>query len=448
MARPQVGTGAVHLPPRQISLPVIALLGYAALFVTGFGTYLGAFQPVPMYAYFSLLLLVLQMAISENHTIARAAYVVLTSIFAIVYAGEVVFNRSPENFTRNPYTYIVLNILLVLVFVYGAVDRRRKVPGGLQAALPHLKRMPAVSATRLAPMSYAAFGVDFVGLAILFFIAAFLLDLLGLHIVPSFFNFAPRPSYVIVDLNATLGVSLASPLNYLESLDLTIALAASGVALLLLGIVGVLAAGGMRGMPASSESSTGVRAVRSFGGSLWRILSMSSDEVLLSLRLVLGPIFWLIPAFSIAIFSQQFTAYLNRVAQSPGRSILDLFNPVSPNSRAGYGQGLGDFALAVAAVAAVLLTVAVVEHDLAIIGHTLRIFRVAGRTVALTLAFFIYSLAAFNAVAVLVRITRLEPFQVGAAGALALLAAIGIAAYTAVHQQMMRARKPPRSSRS
>jgi hypothetical protein len=441
----------IGLPPTRINIPILVLLGYIALLVSGFSTGLGVLQPLPIYVYVSLLLLVLQIAISENRSLARIVYIFVTSGFAIVYAGEVVFGPATGNFTRSPYTYIILNTLLLFVFVYDSIDRRRMRPLGLDARLATTGSTggadaPGMSArVRTSPLSYGAFATDFVGLAILFYIAAFLIDLLGDEHFLGLFGIHIGPPYVIVDLHASLGLTLPANFNRLESLDLIVAFGATAASLLLLGLVGVAANTGQGKTPSSATSDatpsatlgdstddgSGGSAARSFIGSLWGVISVALNEVLLSLRLVLGPLVWLIPAFCIAAFSQQVVRYTNLSARAPGAGILDLFNPLNATARANVGPGLLTLLLGLVAVGAVVLAVIIVEHDGRIIWRTFDILRATGRTLTLTLAFFLYSLAALNAFFVLAFNTTSEPFQVGAPGLLALLAAAGFFTYAA-----------------
>src|SRR5260370_964559 len=169
-------TSAVRLPPARVLLPFFVLLGYVAPLISASRTALGVLQPLPIYIYLSILLIFLQTAISENRSLARILYIFAASAFALIYAGEVVFDPSTGNFTRSPYTYIILNALLLAVFVYDTVDRRRPHRRGLDATIPAGAR---AQPGRLSPLSYGALGTDFAGMAILFFVAAFLLGLLG-----------------------------------------------------------------------------------------------------------------------------------------------------------------------------------------------------------------------------------------------------------------------------
>ncbi len=424
-------TPAVRFPPARVLLPFFVLLGYVALLISGFGTALGVLQPLPIYIYLSILLIFLQTAISENRSLARILYIFAASAFALIYAGEVVFDPSTGNFTRSPYTYIILNALLLAVFVYDTVDRRRPHRRGLDATIPAGAR---AQPGRLSPLSYGALGTDFAGMAILFFVAAFLLDLLGPQAVLRFLGVQTNMPYVTVDLNQALGLHLPRTLSSLQALDVVIAFGATAASLLFLGLVGVVAVAQPQPAGTPEGQTPGSSAVRRFGGSLQGILQTALNEVLLSLRLVLGPLVWLIPAFSIGNLATQVVVYLNLSSSAKDSTILDLFNPLSKTSRANFGMGIATVALGVVAVAAVILAVAVVEHDGRILRRTLAIVRLIGRTLAVTLAFFLYSLAALNAVAVLLLDSHAEPFQVGAPGLLALVAFAGFVFYSAVDE--------------
>src|SRR5262249_64082 len=73
------------------SLPLFVFLAYTAFFLTGFGSQLGALRPVPIYVFLCLLLLTVQENIAADRSPGHFLYIFLTSSFAIVYAGEVVF---------------------------------------------------------------------------------------------------------------------------------------------------------------------------------------------------------------------------------------------------------------------------------------------------------------------------------------------------------------------
>ncbi len=94
-------TYALRLPrpprllSRQVTIPLLALLSYAAFLWAGYSTLPSSVEndvrALPLYALFSLLLLGLQFLISANRSATRIVYVVLSSGFAIVYAADSVF---------------------------------------------------------------------------------------------------------------------------------------------------------------------------------------------------------------------------------------------------------------------------------------------------------------------------------------------------------------------
>jgi hypothetical protein len=162
-----------------------------------------------------------------------------------------------------------------------------------------------------------------------------------------------------------------------------------------------------------------------------------------SLQLVLGPLVWLIPAFSAGIFSKQIVHYLNLSASLSNPTLLDLVNPLSAASRANFGEGIVDVVLGAVALLAVIVAVLLVESDREVLNKTLRVFKDLGLIVAVTLAFFLYSLALLNVVAVLASVTKSEPFQVGVPGLLALIAAVGFSIYVALRSRSRISRPQP-----
>lgn len=391
--------GAAKHPVRGY-LPVLVFLAFAAFLLTGFGAGLGALQPIPVYLFLCLVLLTLQAEIGEQQTPTRALYTFLTSSFAVLYAGEVVYGIKQVNFTRNPATYVTLNAILLTVFLADVLVRRSRVD------------RPTTPSAR-----YGRWAVEAGALAVFFSITAFLLDLLGGQVVLQRLGFRIGKPYVTVDLNQMFHLSLGSPANMLEGLNLVLGICATALALGLLVVAGVL-------LPSPNNGSEEVEVARS----VWAILRSGVVRVLFSLRMVAGPLIWMVPAFSLAIFARQVAYYFNASARTPS-TIVDLFNPFSRVSRANYGMGLTTLVLGLVAVVAVLLAVALMEQDSRLIGRTLRMFGAIARSVALTLALFMYSLAALNAAALLLGITKVAPFQVGAPGLLALLLGAGIVMY-------------------
>src|SRR5690242_7625363 len=125
--------GRIPLPPTWVTLPILVLLGYVALLITGYALVFrrdDPLQALPLYIYLGILLLALQADISVNKSAGRIAYLFLTSGFALAYAGSAVFFTAAD-FTKSPYTYIIFTVLLLAVFVFDVIDRRRAHPTGL-----------------------------------------------------------------------------------------------------------------------------------------------------------------------------------------------------------------------------------------------------------------------------------------------------------------------------
>jgi hypothetical protein len=402
-------------PPAQLAphpqaaargyLPIFVFLAYLAFLMTGFGfgKHLGAnigdLQALPIYVFFALLLLTLQEAIAAHRSNGRFVYVFVASAFAVLYAADAVFHPFTKgSFTLNAYTYIIINVVLVAVYLWDVFNRRMQHPEGLRGSLA----------------SYSILAADFAGLAIIFFVAAILLDFIGPQSILSFLGFHVGKPYLIVDLNKALGLHWKPPLETLEGLNYVAGLIATAVTLLLFVIVGVLLPSGPQDMAAPRLTLN--QTLRE----VWR---EARGQISTSLTLVLGPFVWLVPSFSIAYFSQMITDYLNRSARSKG-TILDLFNPFSSTSVSSYGQGIETLLLGVFALAMVVLAVALVEHDREIVNYTLSIFNAAARVVLVIWVFFIYSLAVINAIVILLGVTKVRPFQVGAPGLISVIFAL------------------------
>ncbi|MBA3823406.1 MAG: hypothetical protein H0X24_05785 [Ktedonobacterales bacterium] len=399
-------------PSTQITLPIVAILGYTAFFISGFGVDLKGAQSLPIYIFLGLLLLALQTIISETRTPTRFLYVLLTSGFALFYAAEVYFNRV-DNFARASWFYFTINVLLVIVFIYDAVARR--LPG--QA---HINGQPmSARQMQLNPFSFASFATDFAGLAVLFYTTYGLLNLIAS--IPIGLDGNP----IVITIKPPIG-SVSS----LAQLDLVGGFSASAVALLLTGIVGVLAVAGQNNVSA-------------FVGDAGKIATVAVNQVLLSLRLVLGPLVWLIPSFALANFSDGFVQYLNNNASVRNTSIGDLFNPFTASAVNHYPQAFENIGLLLLAAAAVILAVAVVEHNGQVIQRTLRLLGIAGITVSVVLFLFIFSLAAVNAVLLIFNPSARAPFQVGGDTLIALGAAIVVFVYTAITSRGQGQSAPP-----
>ena len=176
----------------------------------------------------------------------------LSGAFAIVYAGERAFGpQTTGNFTKSPYTYIIINALFVVVFVVDVVAAPAQSRRGLRTEAP---RPPAGIYGRLA--------TEFAGLAILFYVSWFILDLLGPQTILHAFGLGGSTPYVTVDLKQTLGISiLPGNSSLLQDLDLVLGYGATAITLLVLGLVGILSvAGGQSGSVRNPRHLTQRRA--------------------------------------------------------------------------------------------------------------------------------------------------------------------------------------------
>lgn len=410
----------VHFPPIHVVVPLLIVLVYGALLVTGFewfgwfGHDLGVQQALPVYISLSILLLALQAHVSQNRSLGRILYLFGTSGFALVYAGAVVFFfAQTSNFIHSPMLYLVLNLFLVAVFLYDAVARRIR-----EARHPYLDRW--------AGDPYGEWAADFAGLAVLCGLAALLLDLLGPHRFWGRF-FPQLPQVIHSDGGEVVLAALPGAFHDLESADVTLALGAAGIALFFVVIVGILSAiPGLAPPPARQRRTKAGHAVQQFLAQLGEIADPALDRVLLSLRLVLGPLVWFIPAFSLAWFSVAVATYLSASFHDSSAGIVGLFFPVSRTALDSIGPGFLIVLLGLVALGAVVIAVSVVEHKRAVIADTLRVLGIAGRGTALVLAIALYSLALINAFAVLASNGAMTatPFQIGALGLGAL--ALGI----------------------
>jgi hypothetical protein len=342
---------------RQVTLQLLALLTYVAFLVAGYSTLPvradDDVRALPIFGVLSLLLLGLQILISENCSLTRIVYVVVTSGFAIVYAADSVVFGAQQQFMRAPITYAILNALLLLVFVYGAFNRRRRNPQALSA-----QAEPGVVGGSPARFTYATVASDFGGLALLGFIAwgplALVQVLLGVSVEVS-------------------GLRLPG-VTTLGDLDRDLGLAAGVLALVLLVIVGLL---------------LGITSERIDPAAFWRVcrsvLGTASDASSLSLGLALSPLIWIVPALSITLVSQRVTDYLAQAAALQGGTPGEVFNPFHPTSQQSYRVAVENLGLELLAVAAVLAAVIEIEHRADIITRAVRVVGAAGRAVGLVL---------------------------------------------------------------
>jgi hypothetical protein len=389
--------------PLRSYLPLFVFLAYTAFLISGFGLGLGALQPVPIYVFYCLVLLTLQETLAADRSLAHTSYVFISSVFAVLYAGEVVFQLPHLDFTRNPMTYILLNAVLAGVFVYDLLNRRLRRSGERAGDTP-LDR-------------YASIASDFGAAAVFFFVAALLLDLLGHRTVLQWLGLSTNKPYVVVDLNAALHLSLQGVVSQLQGLDFVLGLVALAGAGVFLVIAGTL-------LPASEAADP------QHGGAdgevpfpLRRMVRAAAAEAVYALRTVMGPLVWLVPAFCAALFAQVMTHYFRVAAFAPG-GWLNLINPFSPIDVANFVVGLWAALLAILAGYGMLFAVVVTEQSPRVFRGTVDAILTLGRGVTLSLAFFMATLSTVNILVVLLGISDVKPFQFGLPGVLALFLGI------------------------
>ncbi len=399
---------------RRATIPLLALLSYVAFLSAGYSPLPSSAEndvrALPLYALFSLLLLGLQFLISANCSPTRIVFVVLSSGFAIVYAADSVFFGAHQQFMRNPLTYAVLNALLLLIFVYDAIDRRRRGPQALSA-----QTEPGVVGGRLVGLTYATVATDLGGLALLGFIAWGLLAL------------------VTTVLGGALDVSgwRLPGIMSLGDLDRDLGLGAGVITLALLMVVGL---------------QLGISSERVGPPAFWRVfrsvLGTALEESSLSLGLALSPLIWIVPALSIALVSQRITQELAlaAAAQIHGGNPWEVFNPFSPISQQSYGVAFENLGLTLLAIAAVLGAVVVIEHHGAVISRAVQVVGAAGRAVGLVLILFLLSLAGINVLLIYTTGLQGRPFQTGALTLVALLSAVSLIIYSTLQARSAKRR--------
>jgi hypothetical protein len=405
-----------------ILLPVLVVLGYAAFVVAGFGDGLGNAQPLPLYVYIAILLIVLQISLSSFRSILRSLYGIAAALFGLVFAAEAsFFPNSPSNFTRAPLTYVIVNIVAVIVFAVDAIQRTVS-SGSTSGPAPQ---------TAASLRFYRILATDFAGLSILFFISSFLLDFINTRSALRFLGVQPPSKPISVDLNSLFGFHLPSTIEHLEGLNLALAFVTAVIWLLLIVVIGALSNIGGQSAGTPSQPAQQVSPFIALFLALGDIIRRGFLEATYSLRSVLQIFLWLIPSFSIANFATTATDFFNAAARAQV-NIANLFNPFSTSSLNNYQLGLADLVLAVIALVAVVATVAVAEFDINVIRKMLLYVGTFGRILSLTLIFFTLALAVTNAASIQFGIDKATPFQVGAATVVALVLLAGNALYSAV----------------
>jgi hypothetical protein len=469
MGKPSSSVRNLTFLPPQIQVALLVIMAFTAFLLTGFANFKNS-QPLPIYIFFSILLLLFQVLISTDRSIRHLIYVFSFSIFALFYAANVIFYQgSLAGFTKDQKLYIVIQILLFIIFVYDAVDRRREESRPLDSISSGVHSNPLNQPD--APFSFNQLAIDFSGLTVLFLSNWGLLSFLGnCNYVPP--NFPPPSSLTTVQQIAQQGqfpivcgqggyvswpsfplpISLALP-QVFPTLDFLLGIVFFIITGLLLLIIGFTPSQKPSPAPSSTtpESASGHPHESTPQRIIHDLLAVANEggsQVLLSLRLTLSPLVWMIPAFAFAFFTSNFSNYL-QTNKGVGCHPLDqravcigsLFNPVNFSTYSSdYLNALVEIVLGAVAVGGVIAAVAVVEHNRISINKALDTLGDVGVATAILLFGFLLILSAVNVI--IIGITKSQPptpFRLGPSILLALVAAIGFV----LNAKFRRSKQPP-----
>jgi hypothetical protein len=379
---------------RRVAIPVLVVLGYVAFILAGYNPFTFPFVDgnqalaLPLYFFFALALLTFEVAIAQPGTWGLQIYVTLTSAFTLGFVANTAFFGGQSDLAHNPTTYLVINVAALLVFIYGLITQQmaygKDVAGGGADAAPRGYSRVATALTGLALLGFLFWGV-----------LGFVEEQLGVKITLSGLE--------------SIGITTLSELNR------DVGLGALFLALVVMVIVGLFTGG------------------QTFLSTLRDIFGSAVEESGYTLRFVLSPFIWIVPAVSLAVFSRQVTQTLVDASAhtDTARPVWDLFNPFSPVVQANYLAALTNLALGVLAVFAVILAVAVLEYSRPAITRALQIIAGTGRAVGVVLILFLLSLAVLNALLILINVSPARPFQLGATSLVALVSAIILFAISA-----------------
>jgi len=415
----------------QLIAATTLVLGLVAFPVTGFdgfGRGLGPLRPVPMYAYFSLLLLELQAVYwsvrllgQERHLLRYLLRTLLFSVPATIFV--VILGFTPIDVSpllKNPWLYIGANLVLFLLFGFDAFARWHQHPGMVgekpDAVVLSAPNDPPASTARLyAPFVLVA--AECIGFMLICLLAAVTLLLLQgpqhslqegltrLHLLPP--QTYMLPHIPVVALPIRVGF-----IDQLWILDLTLAFLALVVGTVAIMYVIVL-------YPHAEGAAAQLGAIAREGA------------VQLRLSLGAGSFFlWLAASFVLVAVAEELEGFVSAAAADKTStslaSIGDLFSPVNHLDLLGVLAAtvvLGALAILLVSVAAI-----VTEQDIPFTAGIFQTFGAVGQKVALLSPIVVYGLAGINALAILVLKKVPEPFQIGAAQLVMIPAFVGAVA--------------------
>jgi hypothetical protein len=368
---------------RRVAIPVLVVLGYAAFILAGYNPFGLPFVKgnealaLPLYFYFALALLTFEVAIAQPGTWGLQIYVTLTSALTLAFVANTAYFGASNDLAHNPTTYLVINVAALFAFIFGLVAQQMTASG-------------RIAPGEGAPRGYSRVATALTGLALLGFLFWGLL------------TFVEEQLGVRVPISGLESIGVTT----LGDLDRDIGLGALFLALVVMVIVGLFSGG------------------QAFLTTLRNIFGSAVEESGYTLRFVLSPFIWIVPAVSLAFFSRQVTQTLVNAGANTTGPVWELFNPFSPASQSNYLAALTNLALGVLAVFAVILAVAVLEYSRPAITRALQIIAGTGRALGVVLILFLLSLAVLNTLLILTNVSLARPFQLGATSLVALVTAI------------------------
>jgi hypothetical protein len=427
----------VKLPVPPLMIPLLAALILVAFLVTGFKLFLPSDRTnnllsLPIYGSVGVLLLIMQVQISSKRSLWHMLYLLATAGAALVFVGYFLVTAQNAQITRDAALYEIGEAVAAGIFILDAARRRWKVHQATLATKQRDTKAPP-SFSQVATF-FGDLAADVAGLSIIFYMTW---GFLGVLTSPTFAQILlicspTQPTCTYVDTSAPgfLSAQATSPGLNAINLNIILAVATTVMALILLGMAALLAI-----THSTQDAATGRGGEMQFLRALREILVNALYHVYISLRLVLNPVIWLVPAIIIAVFAYTTESALIAPISSQCQQqnlFLALFSPVGPCSTlAIYGIDFAEAAAIVLAFGVVIGTVALAERNFATIKRTREVLVVFGRRLVLALVFFIYAAGAINAVVVLVarimngtppnRLAAPIPFHVGATGIIALV---------------------------
>jgi hypothetical protein len=366
--------------PRTQGPLIWIILGYITFLVVGYWQHPDWVPEVALYSFLGLLLLGMQWLISDTRAAWHNVYVFLTGIFALVYAADLLFFGGKFLLDQSAF-YLVLNVLIIVVFVYDAVQR-------------HLGPSRA-GGGKSEQVTLVTIGANAGGFAVLCFIASGLLYVLELAKI----------------VHTTAGLNLADLIRY--DLDLgVIGLIVSGLCL-----AAVAARLGW-----SARTGSGAMLLRVLGG----VLGRAFDEGTRSLGLVLNPLIWLVPSYAIARFAQNVAHDVVSAASISTSNPWQVLNPTAAPYQA-YTTAIANVGFGIIAVAAIVVAVAWAEHNGQTIIRTLKIVQRLAMAIGLSLGLLLVVLGLTNILVILVtQSAQPTPFQLGADAVVAFVSAFAL----------------------